>query len=582
MDFADFDRPHAMGRRDMPEKDRNGGILAVIVLYKTAPVESAAFQTLSSAIACLKEQRPGIHILLYDNAPDIQDMLPPGVLYKGASRNDGLAGAYNFALGQAQQDGCDWMLTLDQDTRLPADFLLRLQPIVARLHAVESVAAIVPHLEQAGRQLSPVRIRPWGVQYLSRDNSGFVRGEIHALNSASLFRVSALKQIGGFDPCFWLDYQDAYVFRKLHQCGRRIYVTEDIRVEHDLSLLSKSGGMGAGRFRNFLQAESAFSDLYRGRISRAFLTLRLMARLLLQRKKAVDPAIRGLTLETLRRRIFHSREQRIREWRKEMERRAADAARGVESAEPSGMRPSISVCMAAYNGERYIIAQLQSILSQLSDEDEVIVVDDASRDHTCEKVRSLKDVRVRLIQHEANQGISRTFEDAIRAASGRILFLSDQDDLWDPRKVSIMMEAFKSNPEVTLIATDNALIDENGALISSSYFTGRGGFQAGLWANLVRSRFGGCTMAFRAEVIGDFLPLPHAYAVLHDLWIGVRNSLAGHKALYIPESLVLSRRHSATATGRKPLSLRTRLRNRVHLLLALMEFRIRRTAYRIW
>ena len=41
-------------------------------------------------------------------------------------------------------------------------------------------------------------------------------------------------------------------------------------------------------------------------------------------------------------------------------------------------RPGISVCMAAYNGERYITAQLQSILVQLSDNDEVVVVDDGA------------------------------------------------------------------------------------------------------------------------------------------------------------------------------------------------------------
>ena len=54
-------------------------------------------------------------------------------------------------------------------------------------------------------------------------------------------------------------------------------------------------------------------------------------------------------------------------------------------------RPSISVCMSAYNGERYITAQLQSILNQLEAEDEVIVVDDASTDGTRERVQFLHD-----------------------------------------------------------------------------------------------------------------------------------------------------------------------------------------------
>ena len=88
-------------------------------------------------------------------------------------------------------------------------------------------------------------------------------------------------------------------------------------------------------------------------------------------------------------------------------------------------RPGISVCMAAYNGERYITAQLQSILVQLSDNDEVVVVDDGSTDGTRDSVRAFQDDRIRLIEHEHNEGMSHTFQDAIRGASKSIIFLSD-------------------------------------------------------------------------------------------------------------------------------------------------------------
>jgi glycosyltransferase involved in cell wall biosynthesis len=231
--------------------------------------------------------------------------------------------------------------------------------------------------------------------------------------------------------------------------------------------------------------------------------------------------------------------------------------------------------VAAYNGERYITAQLRSILTQLGDNDEVIVVDDASRDGTKDQVLSLQDSRIQLIEHTTNRGVACTFEDAIHAASGKILFLSDQDDLWSPRKVAVMLAAFHSQPNVTLIATDVSLIDSDGSLLAESYFAPRGSFRAGFWANVVRNRFGGCTLAFRSEVIGDFLPLPRKYDVLHDVWIGVRNSLSGHQTLYIPQPLVLNRRHGTTATGKKTLTLRHRIRIRSHLLLAQAEFWIR-------
>lgn len=566
----------------MPEANGEfDGILAVIVLYGEHHRCSETFRMLRAAMVREGAGNPLIRTLLYDNNPGAvaPEDVPRDVDYCAPGRNDGIAGAYNYALRMAEREHCDWLLTLDQDTTLPPDFLVRMQAAANHLRDVNEAGAVVPHLVKAGRVLSPVQIRPWGVRYLPLEAAGFVRGEVHAFNSGSLFRVAALRQIGGFDERFWLDYQDASVYRRLSMCGRRIYIAGGMNLEHDLSLISEQRAVAPERFRNFLLAESAYCDLYRGRAAGFFLTGRLLGRLLRQQGNKKGPALRQLTRETLLRRLFQSRKERIHTWESQMKARMSDAAGAKSDEAPAEVRPRISVCMATYNGERFIAAQLHSILSQLSAEDEVIVVDDASKDGTKQIVRALRDERIRLIEHSANEGVSRTFEDAIRAASGRLVFLSDQDDLWDPRKVSMILEAFHSHPEVTLIATDNALIDENGALISRSYFADRGEFRAGLWANLVRNRFGGCTMAFRAEVIGEILPLPHKYEVLHDLWIGVRNSLSGHGTLYIPEALVLNRRHAATATGQKRLPLWRRLRIRAHLLLALAEFRIRRMAF---
>jgi GT2 family glycosyltransferase len=562
----------------MPEVRLDGcSILAVIVLYKMRPENSTAYQTLKTAIARLSVQPGVVRILLYDNLPHapVPGDLPPDVLYVPATRNEGIAGAYNYALRLATCEGLAWILTLDQDTQLPPEFLLRTRAIALRVYDVNQVGAIVPHLLSGERLLSPVRIRPWGVTYLGRHTAGFTTGQIHAFNSASLFRVRALQQIGGCHPGFWLDYQDAYLYAKLHQCGRKVYIAEDLAVEHDLSLLSTSRTMGVERFGNFLQAESAYCDLYRGRIGGLFLTARLLGRIWRQQRNGADPVLRPLTRKQFLRRIFQSRQARLHQWRSEMQPHILQAAADGSSQEGMEERPKISVCVAGYNGERYITAQLHSILTQLAAKDEVIVVDDASTDGTKEKVLSLGDSRIQLIEHAINRGVSRTFEDAIRAASGRILFLSDQDDLWSPNKVAVMLEAFRSQPDVTLIATDVSLIDSDGSLLAESYFTPRGRFRPGLWANVIRNRFGGCTMAFRCEVIGDILPLPRKYDVLHDVWIGVRNSLSGHKTLYIPEALVLNRRHATTATGKKTLTLRRRIRIRVHLVLAQAEFWMR-------
>ena len=241
------------------------------------------------------------------------------------------------------------------------------------------------------------------------------------------------------------------------------------------------------------------------------------------------------------------------------------------------VRPGISVCMAAYNGERYITAQLQSILVQLSDNDEVVVVDDGSTDGTRDRVRAFQDDRIRLIEHERNQGMSHTFEDALRSASNEILFLSDQDDLWVPDKISTIRQAFIDNPRITLVVTDSSLIHADGRMMLESFLGRYGPFRPGFWANLVRNRYGSHNLAFRASILSEILPLPHKHDVLHDHWIGLRHSLSHGHTLYIDRPLTLSRRHETTwSAGRKPRSMLRKIRSRVHLLLALAEFSVRK------
>jgi glycosyltransferase involved in cell wall biosynthesis len=233
-------------------------------------------------------------------------------------------------------------------------------------------------------------------------------------------------------------------------------------------------------------------------------------------------------------------------------------------------RAKVSVCMAAYQGERYIAAQLWSILEQLGEGDEVIVVDDHSSDGTCAVVRAIDDARIRLIRRETNQGVARTFEEALSHASGEIIFLSDQDDLWMPGRVTKTLEVFTKNAAVTLVATDASLMDEHGEEIGSSYYAERGRFRPGFLTNLLRCKFLGCTMAFRSEVLAKAIPFPSGSDVLHDIWIGTVNSLKGGKTCYIDQRLVKYRRHAAAATGEK-LRLGRQIRIRLQLLRAAVE-----------
>lgn len=235
----------------------------------------------------------------------------------------------------------------------------------------------------------------------------------------------------------------------------------------------------------------------------------------------------------------------------------------------------VSVCIAAWNGERHIATQLESILNQLGEHDEVIVVDDASTDGTRNCVRSLRDSRIRLIEHAANSGVQRTFEEAIRSASGDILFLSDQDDIWARNKVSIVLQAFQECPELDLAVSDAALIDEAGKPLADSYYSASGGFHSGVLVNLLHCKYLGCTMAFRRRVRDKILPFPAATTVFHDLWIGTATAVSGGKTIYIAQPLVYYRRHLSNVTGNRRLPFARQVRIRWDLCLALVQFCVR-------
>ena len=99
----------------------------------------------------------------------------------------------------------------------------------------------------------------------------------------------------------------------------------------------------------------------------------------------------------------------------------------------------ISVCMATYNGERFIVGQIRSILSQLNADDELIISDDGSTDDTTILIEGIGDKRITLLNGGFHSPI-KNFENAIKHAKGDVVYLSDQDDLWLPGRVEAALK----------------------------------------------------------------------------------------------------------------------------------------------
>jgi glycosyltransferase involved in cell wall biosynthesis len=171
--------------------------------------------------------------------------------------------------------------------------------------------------------------------------------------------------------------------------------------------------------------------------------------------------------------------------------------------------------------------------------------------------------------------VVQTFEDALRSATGEILFLCDDDDVWAPTKVLRFLEVFKSRPDVEIVASRVRMIDENDRPLPDSRINREGRFIAGFWRNLYMNHYQGSAMAIRASLLGRVLPFPARRSFLHDVWIGTRNDLLGGKAVFIEEDLLYYRRHINNASRTK--SLVGQLQTRMDLLLAHLSYALRRT-----
>lgn len=202
----------------------------------------------------------------------------------------------------------------------------------------------------------------------------------------------------------------------------------------------------------------------------------------------------------------------------------------------------ISVALASYNGEKYIASQLESILQNLSEQDEIVVSDDGSTDRTREIVTSFreKDARIRLVDGP-EQGIIANFEHALKECRGAYLFLADQDDVWAKDKVEKVMRAFEEE-QVSLVIHDVEVRNESlEQVLMPSFFAYRGS-GAGAFKNFCKNTYMGCAMALKREVLSRIFPIPRDIQ-MHDQWIGILSDYYFGKSFFLKEPLLKYRRH---------------------------------------
>lgn len=201
----------------------------------------------------------------------------------------------------------------------------------------------------------------------------------------------------------------------------------------------------------------------------------------------------------------------------------------------------ISVAIAAYNGEKYIEQQLESILNQTVMADEVLICDDCSSDRTVEICRSfiekngLSGWRIEL--NKKNLGYCRNFYKAIGEVKGDIIFLCDQDDAWDENKLEVMTAVMDKKPELQLLSSGYRLINGEGEHVCGVKVPHyRACFDGSLEPITAEQLIGhsyirGCSACFRSGLKDKLRPIELSALLGHDWLLSVIAALSGGAAI---------------------------------------------------
>jgi glycosyltransferase involved in cell wall biosynthesis len=220
---------------------------------------------------------------------------------------------------------------------------------------------------------------------------------------------------------------------------------------------------------------------------------------------------------------------------------------------------SVSIAMATCNGAAFVDAQLASIAAQSRLPSELVVCDDASDDATLDRLREFAagaPFAVRIEQNPRRIGATKNFERAIFLCRSELVFLADQDDVWNPAKIETLAARLDAEPATGAVFCNGDVVD--GELQPLGYdlwralsFVARE--QRAVHADRAHEVFArhvvaaGTGLAFRREFVAWLRPFPPLRNA-HDAWIAAL--IAGVARVgCIEEPLLQYRLHDANQIG---------------------------------
>ena len=198
-----------------------------------------------------------------------------------------------------------------------------------------------------------------------------------------------------------------------------------------------------------------------------------------------------------------------------------------------------SVIIPVRNGARFILEALDSVLVQLADDDEIIVVDDASTDGTDELLRNL-DKRV-VVLDGPGRGPSAARNTGLAKACGACIAFLDHDDLWPPGRHAALLRALQQAPTANAAAGRLRIQVEEG---------GTAGRHAALDARHAPSIL--MTCLYRRQLIQATGPFDDDMRFGEDLNYYVRLAECGMNVVTCDHDALIYRRHAENATNAAP------------------------------
>ena len=128
--------------------------------------------------------------------------------------------------------------------------------------------------------------------------------------------------------------------------------------------------------------------------------------------------------------------------------------------------PLVTMIVLSYNQSRFVLETLESVRAQTYKNTQLIILDDCSSDDSVaiiDRWQQENEICCTFIRHQKNQGVCKSFNDALAAATGKYISAIGSDDVWLPDKIALQVEIMESQPEnVGVLYTDAFQIDEDG------------------------------------------------------------------------------------------------------------------------